>query len=177
MIVKGRILLRPIENKDIVRLNEWKNDEETYKYLGGGFLPTSINQQEKWMESLIDTTGQNKRFIICDQNKNSIGMVGLYNINWIHRVAEVGIFIGDKNSQGKGYAKEAYISIEGFARNYLNLRKIKLNVVLSNEKATKLWESVNFIEVGRLKDERFIDGKYMDLLIMEKFIVHSELNN
>ncbi|AIY06296.1 hypothetical protein Plano_2331 [Planococcus sp. PAMC 21323] len=170
-MIKGEnIFLRPIQKSDLLILNEWKNDEDTYKYLGGGFMPTSVDQQEKWMDSLIDTTGNNKRFIICDMEKLAIGMVGIYDIKDIHRTCEIGIYIGGKSVKGKGYGKEACKLIEKFAKEYLNLRKIKLNVVFDNEAALKLWESLGYEKIGEYKEERFIKGEYKNLVLMEKFI-------
>jgi|SRR5699024_4262341 len=168
---KDNIRIRPIKKVDLKYLNDWKNNKEVYKYLGGGFMPVSIDTQEQWLENIIDTTSNNKRFIIeiVDTNK-PIGIIGLYDINWIHRTTEIGLFIGDEAEQGKGYAKISYELIETFAKNNLNLRKIKLFVVYKNEKALSLWENCGFIEVGNLLDERYIDGKYLDLVIMEKFL-------
>lgn len=170
-MIKGeKIYLRPIIKEDITFLNTWKNDEEVYKYLGGGFLPTSIDQQIKWLDSLIDTSGNNKRFIICEQRDKPVGMAGLYGINWIHRTSEIGIYVGDKNATGKGYGKEACILMENFARDYLNLRKIKLNVVGENNAALKMWESLGYKKIGEYIDERFIEGEYKNLVLMEKFL-------
>lgn len=76
-----KVLLRPIVRNDLEKLNIWKNDENVYKYLGGGFQPTSIDIQNKWMEALMDTTGNNKRFIIENTNSEAVGMIGLYSIN------------------------------------------------------------------------------------------------
>jgi len=170
MIRGERIYLRPIQKGDIVYLNEWKNDEETYMYLGGGFMPTSIDLQEKWLEAMIDTTGDNKRFIICDNNNLPIGMVGLYNINWVHRTCEIGIYIGNKSAKGKGYGKEACLLIERFAKEYVNLRKIKLSVVSDNEKALKMWQSLGYKKIGEHIKERYIKGSYRNVTLMEKFI-------
>lgn len=170
-MIKGeKVYLRPIQKDDITYLNQWKNDEETYMYLGGGFMPTSINQQEKWLDSLMDTSGNNKRFIICDNNSSPVGMVGLYDINWIHRTCEIGIYIGSKDTKGKGYGKEACLLVERFAKEYVNLRKIKLNVVSDNKKALNMWQSLGYIKVGEYIKERYIKGVYRNLTLMEKFI-------
>jgi len=170
-LIKGeKIYLRPIIKEDITFLNTWKNDEEIYKYLGGGFIPTSIDQQIKWMDSMIDTSGNNKRFIICEQTDKPVGMIGLYDINWIHRTSEIGVYLGDKGAKGKGYGKEACRLVEQFAKEYLNLRKIKLNVVLENKIALNMWESLGYKKVGELFKERFIKGEYKNLVIMEKFL-------
>lgn len=170
MITGEKVYLRPILKSDLEYLNKWKNNEEVYKFLGGGFMPISIDQHEKWLDSIIDLTGNNKRFIICDRQDSPIGMIGLYDINWIHRTCEIGIYIGNKSSYGKGYAKEACILLEGFARNYLNIRKIKLNVVIDNEAAYNMWKVLGYEKVGELVNERFIKGEYRNLVIMEKFL-------
>lgn len=170
-MLKGeRIYLRPIENTDIYMLNKWKNDADVFKYLGGGFMPLSIIQQEKWLESMSDLTGKNKRFMICENDEKVIGMIGLYDINWIHRTCEIGVYLGEKEERGKGYAKESYQIIECFAKGYLNLRKIKLYVVSDNKSATNLWNALGFSLVGEHQKERFIEGKYRNVLVMEKFI-------
>ena len=171
MLVGEKVYLRPIELKDVDDLNKWKNDETTFKFLGGGFNPVSIDQQSKWMGSMIDLTGNNKRYIICSiEDNNPLGMVGLYGISWIHRNAEVGIYIGSKEYRGKGHATETYELLERFAKNYLNLRKLKLNVVKNNNNAMRLWSKLGFLQVGELIAERYINGKYYNLIIMEKFI-------
>jgi len=169
MIEGKEVVLRPILEQDIVYLNKWKNDEETFKYLGGGFMPTSIDQQKKWMESMMDTTGNNKRFIITDNN-GPIGMIGLYGIHWINRNCEIGMYIGEKESKGNGYGKEACKLIEQFAKKYLNLKKIKLNVVSDNKVAINMWTSLGYEQVGIYKEERFVNETYKDLVLMEKFI-------
>ncbi len=170
-MIKGeKVYLRPIIKKDIIYLNKWKNDEETYMYLGGGYMPTSIDQQEKWLDEMIDTTGNNKRFLICDNKDTPVGMVGLYNINHIHRTCEIGIYIGNKDSKGKGYGSEACQLIEKFAKEYLNLRKIKLSVVSDNKVAIYMWKSLGYQKVGEYIDDRFIKGEYKSVTLMEKFI-------
>jgi RimJ/RimL family protein N-acetyltransferase len=174
MMEGENINLRPIIKEDIGFLNIWKNDEKVYKYLGGGFMPTSIDQQIKWMDSIMDTSGNNKRYIICKKEGTPVGMVGLYNINWIHRTVEIGIYIGDKTVRGKGYGKEACKLVEQFAKRYLNLRKIKLSVVSENRIAINMWKSLGYKEVGEYQKERFIDGRYMNLILMEKFIDNAD---
>ena len=52
-IMQGdKISLRPVEKRDLSFLNNWKNNEEVYQYLGGGYMPVSIDIQEEWMLSM-----------------------------------------------------------------------------------------------------------------------------
>ena len=56
---------------------------------------------------------------------------------------------------------------------YLNLRKIKLSVVADNQLALKLWKSLGYREIGEHVAERFIDGAYRNVILMEKFAENS----
>lgn len=170
MLKGDNIYLRPITKADLQCLNRWKNDEDVFMYLGGGFSPVSVDQHEKWLDSLIDMTGKNRRFMICDTQDEPIGMIGLYDINWISRVCEIGVYIGNKDVWGKGYASEACKLLEAFAADHLNVRKLKLSVVADNGTALKMWTSLGYSKIGEHVEERFIQGRYRNLVLMEKFI-------
>lgn len=118
----------------------------------------------------MDTTGNCKRFIIETNESRVIGMIGLYDISWIHRTCELGIMIGDTSAQGNGYGPQAYRLLASYAQRYLGLRKIKAYVVKDNLAAVKMYEKLDFRQVGELIDERYIDGTFHSLLIMEKFL-------
>ena len=170
-MLKGeKVSLRPIVRSDLDRLNQWKNDAEVYVYLGGGYQPLSKDQQEKWMDSMIDLTGNDRRFMVVDNCGEPVGMAGLYGISWIHRTCEIGIYLGEKDQWGKGYAREACRLIEGYAREVLNLRKIKLKVVSDNQTACTMWEKLGYKQIGEYVQDRYINGKYCNVKLMEKFL-------
>lgn len=67
----------------------------------------------------------------------------------------------------KNNATGACRLIENYARNYLNLRKITLKAVADNQRAVSMWHSHSYKNVGELREEQFINGKYCNLLILE----------
>lgn len=165
-MLDGKVLsIRPIVKEDINLLNKWKNDFDVFKNLGGGFQPISIDQQSKWMDNMIDLTGNNKRFMITVSG-HAIGVVGLYNINNINRNCEFGIYIGDKDYHGKGIGKEATQLVLNYAFNNLNLLKVKL-LVNDDNFAYKMYEKLGFRKIGYYEKERFVDGNYIDVYLME----------
>lgn len=165
----NQVSLRPIKYEDLGILNKWKNDEEIFKYLGGGYNPQSIDDQKKYMDQLIEQNNNSKRFIIVFDDI-SVGMIGLYGINFVNRNSEIGIYIGDKDYHGLGIGNASLKLLENFSSNYLNLMKLKISVVEDNSNAVKFWEKNNYSIIGRRSKERYIDGSYCDLLLMEKFI-------
>ncbi|WP_368251835.1 GNAT family N-acetyltransferase [Enterococcus sp. 2201sp1_2201st1_B8_2201SCRN_220225] len=163
--------IRPIEIEDGKFIYTWKKDPTIFKYLGGGYNPQSLFEVNEFMPQLSKQSSKNKRFMIVNcQNEEPIGLVGLYNINVVHRTCDIGIYIGNRKFQGKGAATIAVKLIEQFAKNYLNLRKITLSVVAENQSAVKFWDKQKYSYVGTMKEERYIDGKYCDLEIREKFL-------
>lgn len=166
MLSNNKINLRPIEKKDILQINKWKNDYSIFKFLGGGYEPQSLSNLEKYIDILCDNTGRNKRFIIQNEEK-SIGIIGLYEVDNKNRTCELGIYIGEKEEWRKGYAKEACQLIQEYAFLNLNLRKIKLIVVKDNIGAKNMYLKLGYRVIGTYYEERYIDGEYKDILAME----------
>lgn len=51
------------------------------------------------------------------------------------------------------------------------VRKLRLAVNIENQAARALYEKFGFEIVGQVRDEILVDGKYIDELIMEKYLV------
>ena len=147
---------------------DWLNDIEVYKYLetrGQQNLQTLENFIQKQMDEKTNIWA----IVIKETNKH-IGNIKIDQINHNHGYAEFSILIGDKNEWGKSYASEASRKvINYFFNEYLLLRKINLGVVISNIKATKLYEKIGFQTEGVFKNHLLIDGNYYDSIRMAIF--------
>lgn len=166
----AEIHIRKIDVQDVDVLYKWRNDVEIFRYLGGGYRPVSKQVQNEIVCAMIKDFEEGKayRYIIC-LNDKPIGFIGLYDINKWNGTCELGIYIGEKDEWGKGYAKRACLLIENLARE-IGLRKIKLFVVEDNIPAVEMYKKLSFRTVGVLIEERMIENKYHNVLIMEKFV-------
>jgi ribosomal-protein-alanine N-acetyltransferase len=95
-----------------------------------------------------------------------IGFVQIANINAVHRSAELGIRIGDEKNRGQGYGKEALRLAVDFCWNHLNLNRVQLVVFKHNSRAIGAYSDAGFRKEGRLKKAAFIDGEWVDLILM-----------
>jgi [ribosomal protein S5]-alanine N-acetyltransferase len=146
----------------------WLNDSEVTKYLESGFFPSSLNDLTQY---ITQRNSSNEVFLaIIDLASNEhIGNIKLSNINWIHRTAEIGIMIGEKNYWGKGYGTEAVKLVVEYGFNVLNLRKIYLGVYGNHQAAIKSYERAGFEVDGILKEHLYLDGTYVDKVYMSIF--------
>ena len=88
--------------------------------------------------------------IVLKDNKKHIGNIKIGPINWYHRLAEIGIMIGEKDCWGKGYAAEAISLLADFAFSKLNLHKLTAGCYEQNQGSLKAFQKAGF-EVEEVK--------------------------
>jgi RimJ/RimL family protein N-acetyltransferase len=87
-------------------------------------------------------------------------------IDWVSRLVELRIRIGDKNAWGGGLGSEATRLLLSYAFDGLNLERVWLRVFATNERAIKMYEKVGFQHEGRLRRASFINGQMLDVDLM-----------
>lgn len=166
-----KVCLRAYREEDIPKATSFVNDEELKKLLVTNIpFPMTLWEEEEWVKSQKSSQNGSYNFAIEDiETKKYIGGCGIQEVNWLSRVATVGIMIGDKEYWGKGYGTDAMKVLMNFIFNNMNIRKIRLSTFSFNMRARKSYEKCGFEVEGILKDEIFKDGKYYDEIIMSAF--------
>lgn len=163
------VRLRKAEPSDIEALYVLKNDPEIASMLTGFSVGYSRADLEAWIESHRAAKDE-ALFVIADTDDRAIGHVGLYQIDHRVRSAALGILIGDRSAWGKGIGRACTRFAIEYGFDELNLRRIHLEVLATNERALNLYSSVGFVEEGRLREARWRQGKYIDVILMGLFI-------
>ncbi|SHI20324.1 GNAT family N-acetyltransferase [Sporanaerobacter acetigenes] len=166
-----KVCLRAYREEDIPIATSFVNDEELKKFLVTNIpFPMTLWEEEEWVRSQKSSQDGSYNFAIEDiETKKYIGGCGIQEVNWLSRVATVGIMIGYKQYWGKGYGTDAMKVLMNFIFNNMNIRKIRLSTFSFNVRAKKCYEKCGFEVEGILKDEIFKDGKYYDEIIMSVF--------
>ena len=164
-LVGDRIYLSPRSTEDVEKYTQWLNDFEVTDYIGRSEKIMSLEGEKKYLE---ENSNPEAVFSIVTLDEDKlIGSVGLELINHFNRKATLGIFIGDKDYQSKGYGTEAIRMILDYGFNYLNLHSINLQLMSFNERALKCYKKCGFKENGRTREDAFVNGNYYDTLIMD----------
>jgi len=159
-----RIYLSPMNKDDAEIYTKWLNDPEVSVSLGNFAQVISLNSEQKALEEMTEK-GQN--FAIVSNDDVLLGNISFFNIKDVHRRAEVGLFIGERENRGKGYGAEALRLILDYGFKTLNLHNVTLTVHSDNEAGIACYRKVGFKEIGRQRESVFKDGRYLDLVYMD----------
>ncbi len=164
LLQSTRLILRAIEPQD---LNQtylgWLNDPEINRFLETRFLPQSIEALQSYWQNHRDDKSSPWFAIALLEDKKHIGNIKIGPIHWLHRSADISLFIGERNCWGKGYASEAISLIRDWAFQELDLKKLNAGIYSGNIGSRRAFEKCGFELEGTLRDEVYSSGKRLDV--------------
>jgi UDP-4-amino-4,6-dideoxy-N-acetyl-beta-L-altrosamine N-acetyltransferase len=169
---EGRnVRLRPLQLSDKERSIIWRNDPEIRDRALSYRFPVTDAMEDNWYTKMMTGDDSTKVYFSIenkDDNKH-IGFIHLYDIDYISSTCYFGIIIGERDQHGKGKSVDAMHIMFRYAFNYLNLRKINLEVASFNHKAFRIYKKFGFVEEGVLRQQIFMCGNYYDKITMGLF--------
>ncbi len=177
MIIGDQIRLRAIEKEDLPSFVKWLNDPEVRQGLSL-IMPLSLAEEEDWFASMLKRSPFERPLAIeiqPDPQKESwifVGNCGFIDIDWQNRLAEIGIHIGEKEYWNQGYGTKAMRLMLKHGFENLNLHRLWLRVFKNNQRAIRSYEKAGFILEGKFREAQYLEGKYVDVMIMS--MLHSE---
>ncbi|ASK64078.1 spermidine acetyltransferase [Virgibacillus phasianinus] len=163
--MSGKLRLRPLEREDLKFVHELNNDPKIMSYWFEEPYEAFVELRDLYDRHIHD---QSERRFIVEKSDETLGLVELVEIDYIHRRSEFQIIIAPKH-QGHGYAIDATHLAMDYAFSVLNMHKLYLIVDQENEKAIHIYKKVGFSVEGELKDEFFVEGSYHNAVRMYIF--------
>jgi RimJ/RimL family protein N-acetyltransferase len=176
IIYGERIRLRAVEREDVKKFCIWVNDPEVTRHLTL-YLPLSTVDEENWFDSLSKREQSEKPLAIEIRDGDGwklIGNCGVFGMDTVSRVGELGIMIGEKEEWNKGYGTETMTLLLCHCFETLNLNRVYLHVYAENLRGKRAYEKAGFVEEGRLREAIYKRGKYDDVFVMS--VLRSEWN-
>ena len=164
-LIQGKLLtLRPPRPEDLDQMIKWFEDIEVTRFLEIRF-PPGIEAEKEW----LDKTARDPNLVywVVEHEGRAVGGTGIHRIDWKHGVGSTGTAIGDKSAWGKGLGRELMQLRAEFAFTQLPLRKLRSKYVDGNDASARAQAACGYQQVGRYKAERFVDGRWRDLILTE----------
>jgi ribosomal-protein-alanine N-acetyltransferase len=172
-INQGNFYLRKISHKDVDFIHESLKGSSLTKFLSLGPL-SSRDHAKKLIKNYLDYWTDKIQFNYIieihdsdDDNKKTkkIGSISIWGISWLHKRAEIGIWINTKY-WNQGFAQKALSLIKIVCFNHLKLKRIEAHIATENTKSIYIFKKSGFKEEGTLKEYLYLDGKFQDAVIL-----------
>ncbi|MCC8088506.1 MAG: GNAT family N-acetyltransferase [Rikenellaceae bacterium] len=170
MLKYGQVILRPLEPEDISILYHWENDPEIWG-ISNTLLPFSKNILLKFIEIQsgdIYETKQTRFIIETIENKNTIGIIDIFDFDPYHQRAGIGILIYDRCNRGKGYASDALQAVINYSFDILRLKQLYATIDVDNLPSKNLFLKCGFKITGIRKDWLNTLEGWKDELFLQK---------
>jgi [ribosomal protein S5]-alanine N-acetyltransferase len=168
MLIGAKVTLGPFVPEDYGAMYCWANDIVAARF-DGAFRPVNLIDVVRQFENAGKDSSR-VMFAIRRRNETAIiGYLFIQNISAVHRSADIGIRIGEEKNRGHGYGKEALMMALDYCWRHLNLNRVGLTVFRNNTRAIGVYKAAGFRIEGRLKKFFFIDGAWVDVLLMAAF--------
>lgn len=159
------VYLAPLAPDDAPVMFSWIN-ERSQVLLNSNYKPVAYRQHMAWFESVTGREGMVIFAIRLTADQSLIGSCQLHSIDAVSRCAELQIRLGEVKQRGRGYGQQAVRLLLAHAFKDLNLERVYLQVITTNEPAIRVYEKAGFQREGCLRRAAHIDGRYVDLYVM-----------
>jgi RimJ/RimL family protein N-acetyltransferase len=166
MLRGKRVVLRAMEKDDLKRLHDLYANVDLVLLGHAVWRPEPLTAWEKDFDKHLEDSDKSDFVIVVDGVV--IGQIGLqsHHMNRRAGVAYMGVGIYDPEYVGKGYGRDAILTLLDWSFRILNLRRIALDTLATNERAIRAYRACGFVEEGRLREHEYVDGAYVDTVTM-----------
>ncbi|MBI2099997.1 MAG: GNAT family N-acetyltransferase [Candidatus Vogelbacteria bacterium] len=163
LLSTGRILLRPICEKDYQQLHIWRNEPRFLKLVSP--KREVVDYQSFVLELKREfERGRHQQFMLeLNSNRLVIGTVYSFNLNLIDGYVFVNAYT-DEGYECSGYGAEAVIGLLCYLFGCWPIHKICCEVFEYNDLSLSCLKNAGFVEEGRFREHRFWDGKRYDVI-------------
>lgn len=157
-------VLRPYKDGDAELWQIWDVDPKVQAH-----MPEPMNEPqalEEQIEYIKECEAEDDGYYWSIETKDgvTIGTVALTDINDHHKLAELGIVIGDKSYWGKGVATEVVTAVVQYAFSTLGIMRISAEAEAGNVGIQKVLERAGFEQDGVFKSARVKNGVRIDVV-------------
>ncbi len=154
----GTILIKEMEYKDVMKMKNWGNHENT---LFEGYNVSSLSKIELKYWYMDKVLGFKKKYFSIYFDGEMVGYIGLKGIKYFFREATLG-FALNPDYLNKGIGSKSLLIFLNYYFKVLKMKTLKLEVNEFNKRAKRVYEKVGFKEEGEFLGEFEVQKIYED---------------
>lgn len=157
------IHLRTPTKSDLPTLLRLRNDDGTRTHLTDARILSEADQ-EAWLSKIGWITG--RIYLVAYSSEHSvIGVVRMDEHDTINQSIRIGADVLPELRRN-GFATKIYKAVLRYLFDDMNLHRVWLCVLATNDAARSLYYKVGFRDEGRYREAVFRGGRYIDYVIM-----------
>jgi RimJ/RimL family protein N-acetyltransferase len=166
MLLGHKVTLRAIEREDQRVFWAFNNDLELEVMSSNRPpAPVPLAATLAFFDERIQRSTRNHWFAIEADGK-VIGACGLMGFDEVARTCTLGIRIGERDYWGHGFGRDAVSALLDYGFGHLNMHRVWLTVLESNERAIRSYLACGFRQEALLRRHIWADGDTRDEVLM-----------
>ncbi len=168
VMVGPRVYLRAAQMEDAEPFARWSRQETEPFWSAGRFVDSPVGFQ-RWVqeEHKADLPGNVGWAVCLRENDELIGIVGIDDLDYIHRTGETGSYIGRPEYRGGGYGSEAKNLLLEWCFTRLNLHMIRSHVIFPNTRSAAALRKQGYKEAGRYNWDFNLNGTFGNAVVFD----------
>ncbi|MBL7927700.1 MAG: GNAT family N-acetyltransferase [Bacteroidia bacterium] len=163
------IRLRKVHAGDVALMHQLENDYRHW-LVSGIQAPIPLTDFETFVTpELQDVFTQLQERLIIENGTETLGYIDLYDVDFNHRRAGVGILIAPMY-RNNGYAKKAIALLKNYAADTLLLRMLYATIHTTNLPCIAAFEANAFCCAGTLKNWDMHTSGFVDVKMYQTFL-------
>jgi RimJ/RimL family protein N-acetyltransferase len=157
------VTLRPVREEDLPTLHAWHVDPHTWVF--GNDDPLWPMPFSAFEATYPEMGEKHSAEFAIEVGGTLVGRCGMFRFDEMSRRAMIGVTIGGPH-RGKRYGQDALRVLLDYGFRKRNLHRIELETLATNEPALRAYRTCGFVEEGRLREHAYVEGSYVDVVLM-----------
>ena len=167
MRIDGKsVSLRPMRADELEQFHAWVNNPDILPYWYGRTKSLEEIKADYTSDYFTDNDPYTGRCFTIEREQVPIGMICYNRIDRDNRNVELDMLIGDKKFWNKGFGSDALLAFIRYLFSIFPLNRIWLGTYSYNQRALRAYEKVGFKREGILREDAYIDGKFVDSVVL-----------
>ena len=160
-------IIRPPVREDYDLFAQWQLTPEVTRFWGPRYWTRTPPEIEERMKK--DGESQTSVSWSIAYQEETVGFTGIFDIDWVSRDGETGIFIGRHDLYGKGIASEAVRLRMAYIWKELGLHRVHNWIALPNRGSWRANQKSGYAQIGTYPRSWYRSGEWIDEWLGEAF--------